>query len=125
MNERQAIAKLKKIIGPKLAWRENRRALDANAREEKSLRAKELRIQQRAAQEALEAKRAELLRDPEYVALRQKLQSIKEEADVALSQSRQRKITVGKLSGVGGVEFFHVLAEGDDWAEVVEKACSA
>jgi hypothetical protein len=117
MNERQAIAKLKKKIGPKIGWRYNKGALDAEGREQERQRLIAMRAEEEALKEALDAMRAKLLADPEYVQLRERWHNAKEAADMARSRSYVHPITVGRM----GDMFFTVVADGDTWDDVVQK----
>jgi len=117
MNRKQAIAKLKTIVGPKLGYHEPRNALDAEGRAEQREIARSLRVEECALRTALDERRAELLSDPVYVDLRTRLNAKKAEADKAQARSHRKPIQVGKQGEV----FFHILADGDTWAEIVEK----
>lgn len=115
MNQKQAIAKLRKIIGGKLGYRTNNGALNAEQREAQAALSRSLREKERELKEALDARRAELLKDPVYVDLRTRWNAQKDAADAALSKSHRKPIEVGRY----GELFFTVLASGDNWDEVV------
>ena len=117
MNQKQAIAKLTKIIGPKIGWRINSKALDEAGRAEQLEAGKAMRATERTLKDALDARRAELLKDPVYVDLRNRWNVAKDAADKALSRSHSKPIEVGRT----GELFFTVLASGDSWEDVVEK----
>lgn len=119
MNQNEAIKKLQKKLGRDLAWRVNRDAPNAEDRAEYREQSRLLSAQVAATKDAMEKRRAELLKDPEYAALRDKYQATKDEQSRAFSMSRSFRISVGTITKSLG--FFHVQAEGDTWAEVVEK----
>lgn len=121
MNEKQAIAALKKIVGQKLGWRVDNKAPGVDERAAFSAEHSALRLRERELRDQLDAKRAELLRDPAYVALREQHQQAKEGADRAGSMSRHYRITVGKIGGDRGFNYFHVMAQADTWDAAVEK----
>lgn len=122
MNQKQAIARLTKRLGKKLAWRVNKNALRADERDEERAASRALRAEAVELKAALEARRAELLKDPQYVTLRERYKAADDAANRALSRSMSKAITVGKLGELG---FFLVSAEGDTWDEVVQKVESS
>jgi catalase (peroxidase I) len=63
------------------------------------------------ARQALEARREELLRDPEYQRLVAKFNDARKAEQQATSRAFSRRIVVGKDVGFAN----HVLAEGDNW----------
>ena len=118
MNKTQAIAKLRKIIGPRLAYRIDRDA--PNAAERAASRA-EWTVAKQAAEQAETLRKAryeELLKDPEY----QRLKAAATDAHKAAENKRvglmRHRITVGRDEGF----CFSVVAQGDDWDEVVSKS---
>lgn len=117
MNSKQALAKLQKILGPRAAYRTIQSAPDAAERDEARALAKERGRERAEAKEAMEARRALLLQDPEYRALVAKYQALNTEATELFSRSCSYRIRAGKNMGL----FFEVLAEGDTWDEVFEK----
>jgi hypothetical protein len=117
MNEKQAIAKLRKVIGQGIAWQYSRGALNAAGRDSEREKARALRTEEHALKEQLDALRAKLLADPEYVALRKRWSDTKDSADRASSLSYSKPIKVGR----NGAMFFTVLADGDTWDEIVTK----
>lgn len=118
MNQTQALTKLRKIIGPKVSYRIDSKALPADEREAKQAKVRELRAKKQAAEEASAARRAELLRDPVYRALRAEVNALDAEIGKHLHAAYAKRITVGVVGGM----FFSVRAEGDNWAEVVAAA---
>lgn len=118
MNAKQALARLRKVIGPKIAYKENKHGLDAAEREREKNIATELRIDANRLKVELDALREKLLLDTEYVYLRDRYNSVKQRADLAASASHRHKLSVGRM----GELFFTVLVEGDNWEDVIEKA---
>lgn len=118
MNATQALARLRKAIGPKILWRENPGAPNAAEREAARIQARELRDQQETLQVALQARRDELLRDPEYVHLREQFNDVRQRADLASAASHRRRLSVGRM----GDMFFNVMVEGDNWEDVIARA---
>lgn len=121
MNRTQALAKLRPILGKSIAWREDDRAPTGEAR----ISAQEAYAAAQAAHMAAKAAREERYKailegDAEYQRLRAEATKAHEARDKAGSLSRHRRITVGTRSDVGGLGFFHVRAEGDNWQEVVD-----
>lgn len=121
MNQTQALAKLKKIIGPKLGYRIDKGAPDADERERRRaefLRTCDLML---AADQARAARLAEVLAaDAEYQRLKAAHAAAKREHEAVPSYHRKR-IMVGRV----GPLFFTTLADGDCWAEVVDRATEA
>lgn len=122
MNQTQAIAAMKKLWGSKAAWRYNEQALKGEDREQQGREADALREKQRAAREARDARRAELLKDPEYLRLVAEHQAAEKAADLSASNYRARRVTVGYTGSVAGLTFFNVVAEGDNWQEAIDTA---
>lgn len=71
----------------------------------------------KAAQEAVEARRLELLSDPQYQELKAAAKAASEKANrVSYTAHHHYKITVGNSNGM----FFHIKAQGDSWEDVIE-----
>jgi len=122
MNQTQAIAKLRKVIGSKMAYRVDPKAPDAEEREASRAAAAIVRDELKVAEEARDARRAAVLAgDLEYQALKMAANDLLAQRDKLHSRCYRKRVTVGRLSGVAGVSFFHQVADGDNWAEVVEK----
>lgn len=118
MTKNEALPKLLKLLGDKFAWRESRlRSSDADRDKYKAL-LPELKAAQARASEAAEARRVELLQDPEYVRLAAESIAARKALDVARGHASYFRITVGRNSGLA----FHVVAEADNWADAVRKA---
>jgi hypothetical protein len=120
VNQTQAIAALKKFWGAKAAWRYNDHALKGEDREQQGREAHVLREKQRVAKEARDARRAELLKDPEYLRLVAEHNAAEKAADLAASNYRARRVTVGYVGGGAGLNWFHVVAEGDNWQDAID-----
>ena len=121
MNRTQAIAKLRPILGKSIAWRENDRALTAEARETALVAYQEAQVASASAKAARDERyKAILAGDAEYQRLKAAATEAYDACSKAGSVSRARRITVGTRSAVGGLGFFHVRAEGDNWQEVVD-----
>lgn len=123
MNQRQALAQLRKHIGKDIAWRENPKAGTAEEREAHHAKCAQLREEETAVKAQWEALRQKLLSDPEYVALTERLKTLREEKQRESSFSHAYPLTVGRVhNGESGFRFFRVLIQGDTWEDVVAKA---
>lgn len=122
MNEKQAIAAMKKLWGSKAAWRYNENALRGEDREQRGREADVLREKQRAVEKARDARRAELLKDPEYLRLVAEHNAAMKAADLAAGNYRARRVTIGYMGGGAGLQWFNVKAEGDNWQEAIDAA---
>jgi len=118
VNQKQALAKLRAKLGAKLGWRIDDRAPDEQERLEERELSRPHRADAVEYKALLDARRAELLKDPEYVRLREQYKASDDAANRALSRSMSSRITVGKFGDLG---FFIVVASGDTWDEVVRK----
>ena len=122
MNRTQALAKLKKVLGKKLAYREDPSALIGDDREAAEVKRKLLRDAQHIIRDALEARRVEVLAaDAEFQRLSAQYRRTREAADKASGEAYARRIAVGTLIDIAGMGAFSVKAEGDNWQEVVDK----
>ena len=122
MNRTQALAKLKKVLGKNLAYREDPAALVGDEREAAKVKREVLHDAKKLIGELRDARRAEVLAaDAEFQRLKGQYERAREAADKAGAEVFGRRITVGTRSGVGGFHFFNVKAEGDNWQEVVDK----
>jgi len=120
MNKNQAIVKLRAILGRDLAYRINPKVPVGEQREANLQCRIALTEDLRVAKEAAEARRREILADPEYQRLQGRVEELRRERDSLYSADHHR-IEVGTSSDVGGLGFFHIRASGDNWAEVVAK----
>jgi alpha-L-arabinofuranosidase len=120
VNSKQAIAKLRKALGPKFAYRIDQFALGAEERAEKR---EQWQLLKRIADEAVAARKAryaEILKDPVYLDLHAKALMATEAAEIAARGLNAKRVTVGRDIGWA----FSVVADGNNWSEVVEKVCS-
>lgn len=119
MNRTDAFKKLKRILGKDFRYREDPRALVGEEREQAILAWRKALGASQAAEEAMKAKREELLRDPEYLRLKAENLAAYEATKQTGSVTLARRVTVGTISGHG--MFFSIIAQGDNWQEVVDK----
>lgn len=112
-----AIKKLGKMLGKTFAYRIDPKAPTLEQRDEARQQLPALIAARQEAKDALDARRAELLADPQYCALLTALKAAREATERAHYVTRHYKITVGNSSGI----FFHIRAEGDSWEEVIAK----
>lgn len=118
MNRTQAIAKLKKVLGPDMGYRENPKALLAEDREAVRVKRDVVQDVHRGIKEALDKRRQEILAaDEEYQHLSREYQRTRKALEALNGNLFARRVTVGKCSDL----FFSVKAEGDNWQEVVDK----
>lgn len=117
MNERQFIPKLRKLLGRNAAYRIDPLAPDAETRAGYRSVLPELRAAENEARAELDARRAELLKDPVYQALLRKWQDAKQLHAKALGKCYRYRVT----AGVGTSIALLVKAEGDSLAEILEK----
>lgn len=118
MNQTQAIGKLRKVLGDRLAYRLDRKAAKAEARGEARVKAQEAAASKTAA-EALRRERMDFLlgQDAEYQRLNDEVKELTKEHERLRSITLRAPITVGVDTGWS----FSVRAEGDNWDEVVAK----
>lgn len=119
MNAKQAIAKLRQLTGQHVGYYETTAALDAEGRAAERVKVTELGAKQRAAKVRLDEIRAEVLKDPRYVAARDEWAALRDAQNAASSRAYRCRLTVGTTGATG---FFHVMFEGDNWEDVVSKA---
>ena len=118
MKQTTALAKLRRLLGNKLAYRVDGKAATADARSAAQQAARQLAGQRQAAQELLDQRRAAVLAaDEEYQRLKQLVRSLSTE------HARLRSIVLSSPITVGVMDhgFLNVKAVGDTWAEVVDK----
>lgn len=118
MNAQQALARLRKAIGPKVAYEERKDAPDLEERERQRNIATELRIDQNRLKVELDALREKLLSNTEYVYLRDRFNDVRQRAELAEAASHRHRLRVGKM----GELFFTTLVQGDNWEDVIAKA---
>lgn len=118
MEREVAIKKLTAILGKSMGYRVNPKAATPGERaaaQEALKPAYEERNKLQAQRD--ERRRAILAADAEYQSLCASAKAASENVDQLGSITRRYKITVGKMTSI----FFHVLAEGDSWEEVIAK----
>lgn len=114
--------RLQKLLGNKAAWRVNPKAPDAAGRAAAAAVAEDLANDAKSALDAMNARREELLKaDAAYQTLRADYDAAKKARDDNSGRRHWYPISVGTISGVAGMDFFHVKAEGDTWDEVIKK----
>jgi serine phosphatase RsbU (regulator of sigma subunit) len=122
MNTQQALRILRPILGPKLAYRENPRALTGDELAQAQENAEALRLCVQKAKDALHERReAVLAGDAEYQRLRKEWQAAEKARSVAAGRAYLRRIEVG----VDGPLAFWIRAEGDNWSDVVDQIKAA
>lgn len=118
MERTAAITKLGKLLGKSLGYRVDPKAPTVEQREAAKAQCPALHAASKAAQGAVEARRLELLADPQYQELRAAAKVASEKANrMSYTAHHHYKITVGSTNSM----FFHVKAQGDSWEEVIEK----
>jgi hypothetical protein len=117
MDQKQAIVRLGKLLGEDFAYRVDKHALRADERSAMLAKHKAAIAAVATASEALEARRKVILAaDADYQRLvAERVAAVK--ARNNLPSCHAKPITVGR----SGSLFFSVVADGDTWAEVVEK----
>ena len=119
MDKKQAIAELKKLYGENAAYRRNEKAVIGEEREALRASLSALNAAEKEAIRLRDARREELLKDPEYVRLSQEAKAAVQKRQDAASRIYTRRVTIGKiLSG----NIFLQTADGDNWAEAINKA---
>lgn len=118
MNFEQASRALRKLYGKRWGYRYDESAPKAEEREEIGAALPGLAAALELARKAREARKAELLKDPEYVRLREAVELADKAHSKALSRWHQWRVVVGKSTGI----FFEVTAQGDNWQDAIDKA---
>jgi hypothetical protein len=116
MERNEALSKLTKLLGKGLRYEVNNKALAADDREIAKGNWK-LAVEEydRVSKACDERKRALLQADAEYQSLRTKWKELEKVRQQLSGAIHARKFTVGKVNGL----FFHVLASGDSWEEII------
>lgn len=117
MNKKQALAKLRKLLGPRAMYEIRERAPSADERFAIRAALREKVPERNAAKEAMDARRRELLQDPEYRQMVERYQALASEVDRMTSITHSYRISVGKNLGL----CFEIAAQGDTWGDVFEK----
>lgn len=123
MNQAEAIAKLGKLLGPKFGYRVDKHAPACDEERDRQ-RAERIKAK-RAAESAVAARKARcdelLAADPLYQRLKAEAVAATKAAETAGEGAYRYRITVGRTSSL----FFGVEAQGDNWADVVERVISS
>jgi hypothetical protein len=114
MNRTQIMARLRKALGPTATYTHNPNAPDADERAALRAQSRELLAQLADAKERMDARRRELLSDPEYKRLFAEWSALERKRDEVTCKSFRYQVSVGRHNGLGTV----VEAQGDTWAEV-------
>lgn len=122
MNKTEFHAAGRKLFGDKFGYRRNEKALVGEAREALLASIPALSAAKANAEEAVRARRAELLKDPEYVRLCEVLTQAKDEHSRAVSHIHSRRVTLGTVSSGAGLSFFTIKGEGDNYQEAIDDA---
>jgi hypothetical protein len=122
VNESQAKAILRKLYGKGAAWRRNEKALTGEDRAAMIERLTAFRSVKVDAEAATAKRRAELLQDPLYLELLAEERRARDRLKAAQSAVHTRRVTVGYVNDVGGLSFFCVKGEGDNWQEAIDAA---
>jgi hypothetical protein len=123
MNKLVAVKKLHKILGKGFGYRENPKAGTKEDREKAKAELKIASAERQRLNEALNARSREILKgDAEYQSLLAAYREAGKRTSALSAKAHSYRVTVGNTSNVGaGFGFFLVKAEGDNWAEVLEK----
>lgn len=121
MNQTQALAKLRKLLGPKMGYRINDKALPADKRAGASLLLRETVARLKEVEGVMHARSDALLsQDAEYQTLRKRVNELTKERGALTSACMHQRITVVTT----GAMFNSVQAEGDNWDDVVRQVTS-
>jgi hypothetical protein len=118
MDRKEAVAILRRKLGPSFAYRTNNKAIvDAERHSFQELE-RQKRAEEKEASSAMNKRVRELCEaDPEYQRLAALHDKIKDARSFASEKANEYRVTVGRSDG----PFFMVCANGDNWAEVVDK----
>lgn len=114
MNRTQILSRLRKVLGPNAAYEHNPQAPDADERAAARSQFRETVAELATAKNRMDARRRELLADPEYKRLFAEWSALQQQRDALQCKTLRHPITVGRTNGIGLV----VEAKGDTWAEV-------
>lgn len=118
MERSVAIRKLGKLLGKSLGYRVDSKAPTQEEREVAQSQLPAACAERDKVKEKRDARYKEILAaDLEYQTLLTEHRAARERVEKLSSIARHYKITVGKSNGL----FFHVMAEGDSWEEVIDK----
>jgi hypothetical protein len=103
------LSKLKKLLGANFRYRLDPKAATQEERDEAREKARD------------DYRNALLQGDQKHQELVAAAKDAKERAGRLIARSRSYKITAGTVDQAGSFGFFSVRAEGDTWAQIVEK----
>jgi seryl-tRNA synthetase len=121
MTRDQAFKKIRKLLGPKAAADVRGDISSPEKRERASESLKFLRTRREELDAKITARQKELLDVPDFQALLEERRKLRKEVDSFQGEALHYKFMAGRISGVGGISFFHVEAQGDTWEEVIAK----
>lgn len=109
-----------RILGKNAAYRDNPKAPDAEARAQAIAEYPNVNAAYEALKSARDARYREVLaNDAEYQRLVAETKAAdKVRSDVSWRRHGKR-LTLGRLQGVAGMQFFAVEAEGDNWEDAI------
>lgn len=122
MDRATAVRKISKLIGKGFGYRidDNAPTLEEREAAKPELAAASAEVSRL---KALKDSRHEaiLKADAEYQELFAALKAARDRHSKLTSMQFSHKVTVGNTINAGGIGFFSVMAEGDNWQEVVDK----
>lgn len=118
MTPEQAKRAITKMFGKRAAWRYDERAPKAEEREAIKASLPALAKASEDAKAALYARRAELLKDPEYVRLSAAANAAREAHEKAKGRAWHYRVTIMRDVGIA----LEVVAHGDNWQEAIDNA---
>jgi len=119
MNQSQALAKLKKVLGPKMRYRVDPKAPDLKERKSIHAAYEAASEAERVARDACTARLDHLKKwDAKYQKLLAAFKAAEHHKD-SLPSAHSFRVTVG----LDQTLFFSVKAQGDTWDEVVSQLC--
>jgi chromosome segregation ATPase len=122
MDKHVAIKKVHQILGKGFGYRENPKAGTKDDREKAKAELKGANAERDRLRAALEAKKQTILSaDAEYQKALATYREARKRVEALSSKSHSYRVTVGNTHSAGGFGFFSVMAEGDNWEEVLEK----
>lgn len=117
MNITQAKTAMRRLVGPTVTWRYSETAPTAEEREAMLATLPALQTAYESARDAAEARRRQLLSDPEYLRLAAAGQAARKALGSAQGRASYYRVQIGKSNGM----FNHILAEGDNWQDAIDK----
>jgi len=109
------------MLGKGFGYRVNTKAPTSEQREQAAAELVDARAERDKLKAARDARYSAILKaDEEYQTLHAKAKAASDRCEHLSGLTRWYKITVGKSNGI----FFHVMAEGDSWEEVIPKAAA-